>query len=581
MQLGLQRALEAGFTPLITPTLVRPEIMAGTGFLGAARRRDLLPARRRPLPHRHERGRARRVPQGRDPRRVGRPAALRRHLDLLPARGRARRGKDTRGIIRVHQFQKLEMFSYIDPADAEAEHERLLALQEGMLQSLGLSYRVIDTAAGDLGSSAARKYDVEAWVPTQDAYRELTSHLELHHLPGAPPRHPLPHRVGQDGAGRDPQRHARHHPLDRGDPRDAPAGRRLGRRARGAAAVPRRSTCWSPCMTAVHRRALARSPSTSTAPCCTKTARSATRRRARSAGCATLGHEVMLVDRSLGVDDAAGRSTGSASRPQYVVCANGAIVLGRDPEAPLGYSRGARRDLRPDARCSPPSAGTSRARAIAVEDADGVFRYTGTFPEGALAASRQKVEFDELLAVQATRVVVISPDHAIDDFLSVVEQMGLHKVSYNVGLDGVARHRARRRQQGAPVSSSCASSSASRAIACSSIGDGRNDIDMLEWAVAGGGVARRDGAGARRGAGGRDRAHGIGSRRRGRPSRSHGTSRVERGRIRYTRPSVNRRAVRAADGASLENWWAVMSRGFESHALRRPPAPTRRNEVPP
>jgi len=84
-------------------------------------------------------------------------------------------GKDTRGIIRVHQFQKLEMFTYIDPADAEVEHERLLALQEGMLQSLGLSYRVIDTAAGDLGSSAARKYDVEAWVPTQDAYRELTS----------------------------------------------------------------------------------------------------------------------------------------------------------------------------------------------------------------------------------------------------------------------------------------------------------------------------------------------------------------------------------------------------------------------
>jgi seryl-tRNA synthetase len=84
-------------------------------------------------------------------------------------------GKDTRGIIRVHQFQKLEMFSYIEPADAEAEHERLLALQEGMLQSLGLSYRVIDTAAGDLGSSAARKFDAEAWVPTQGAYRELTS----------------------------------------------------------------------------------------------------------------------------------------------------------------------------------------------------------------------------------------------------------------------------------------------------------------------------------------------------------------------------------------------------------------------
>jgi seryl-tRNA synthetase len=75
----------------------------------------------------------------------------------------------------VHQFNKLEMFVYTLPEDAEAEHERLLGWQEDMLQSLGLSYRVIDTAAGDLGSSAARKYDVEAWVPTQDAYRELTS----------------------------------------------------------------------------------------------------------------------------------------------------------------------------------------------------------------------------------------------------------------------------------------------------------------------------------------------------------------------------------------------------------------------
>jgi seryl-tRNA synthetase len=84
-------------------------------------------------------------------------------------------GKDTRGIIRVHQFNKLEMFVYTRIEEAEAEHLRLVAMQEGMLQDLGLSYRVIDIAAGDLGSSAARKYDVEAWVPTQGAYRELTS----------------------------------------------------------------------------------------------------------------------------------------------------------------------------------------------------------------------------------------------------------------------------------------------------------------------------------------------------------------------------------------------------------------------
>jgi seryl-tRNA synthetase len=84
-------------------------------------------------------------------------------------------GKDNRGILRVHQFNKLEMFSYVLPEDAEAEHDRLVSYQESMLQACELAYRVIDVAAGDLGSSAARKYDIEAWVPTQGTYRELTS----------------------------------------------------------------------------------------------------------------------------------------------------------------------------------------------------------------------------------------------------------------------------------------------------------------------------------------------------------------------------------------------------------------------
>jgi seryl-tRNA synthetase len=174
IQLGLQRALEAGFIPLITPTLVRPEIMAGTGFLGEhSDEIYYLPADDLYLTGTSEVALAgyhqdEIIDVSNGPiRYAGISTCYRREAGSA--------GKDTRGIIRVHQFQKLEMFSYIDPADAEAEHERLLALQEGMLQSLGLSYRVIDTAAGDLGSSAARKYDVEAWVPTQDAYRELTS----------------------------------------------------------------------------------------------------------------------------------------------------------------------------------------------------------------------------------------------------------------------------------------------------------------------------------------------------------------------------------------------------------------------
>ena len=174
MNLGLQRALEAGFVPMITPTLVRPDVMAGTGFLGE---------------HADEVWRL----DGDDMYLTGTSevALAGYHKDEIidvsagPLRyagwstcyrkEAGSHGRDTRGIIRVHQFQKLEMFTYIDPADAEAEHQRLLALQEGMLQSLGLTYRVIDTAAGDLGSSAARKFDVEAWVPTQNAYRELTS----------------------------------------------------------------------------------------------------------------------------------------------------------------------------------------------------------------------------------------------------------------------------------------------------------------------------------------------------------------------------------------------------------------------
>ncbi len=175
MNMGLDRALQAGFTPLITPTLVRPEIMAGTGFLGAHADEIyhlptddlyLVGTSEVALAGYHQ-GEILDVSNG-PIRYAGWSTCYRREAGSG--------GKDTRGgIIRVHQFDKLEMFTYIDPADAEAEHERLLGWQEGMLTDLGLTYRVIDVAAGDLGSSAARKFDIEAWVPTQNAYRELTS----------------------------------------------------------------------------------------------------------------------------------------------------------------------------------------------------------------------------------------------------------------------------------------------------------------------------------------------------------------------------------------------------------------------
>ncbi|SFS14035.1 seryl-tRNA synthetase [Microbacterium sp. cf046] len=174
MMLALDRALQAGFVPLIPPTLVRPEVMRGTGFLGQhsdevyhLEEDDLYLVGTSEVPlagyHMDE---ILDLSQGAK-RYAGWSTCYRREAGSY--------GKDTRGIIRVHQFNKLEMFVYTTPEDAEAEHLRLVAMQEGMLQDLGLSYRVIDVAAGDLGSSAARKYDVEAWVPTQGAYRELTS----------------------------------------------------------------------------------------------------------------------------------------------------------------------------------------------------------------------------------------------------------------------------------------------------------------------------------------------------------------------------------------------------------------------
>lgn len=174
MNMALDLATKADFTALITPTLVRPEVMAGTGFLGEhADEIYYLPADDLYLTgtsevalagyHRDEI-----IDLSNGPiRYAGWSTCYRREAGS--------HGKDTRGILRVHQFNKLEMFSYIDPEHAEQEHLNLLALEEQMLQACGLAYRVIDTAAGDLGSSAARKYDSEAWVPSQNTYRELTS----------------------------------------------------------------------------------------------------------------------------------------------------------------------------------------------------------------------------------------------------------------------------------------------------------------------------------------------------------------------------------------------------------------------
>jgi seryl-tRNA synthetase len=174
LQLAAQKATAAGFTMMIPPVLVRPEIMSGTGFLGAHAAEVyklaeddlyLVGTSEVPMAGYHS-GEILDLSAG--PKRyAGWSSCFRREAGSY--------GKDTRGIIRVHQFDKVEMFSYCRPEDADAEHQRLLGWEKEMLAAVEVPYRVIDVAGGDLGSSAARKFDCEAWVPTQNAYRELTS----------------------------------------------------------------------------------------------------------------------------------------------------------------------------------------------------------------------------------------------------------------------------------------------------------------------------------------------------------------------------------------------------------------------
>ncbi len=174
VNLALDQARAAGFTQVIAPALVRPRAMEGTGFLGQAAD-DVY-----------------RI-EGEDLYLVGTSevAMAAYHSDeILDAATLPRRyaafspcfrkeagshGKDTRGIIRVHWFDKVEMFVYTTIEESYAEHQRLLAWEKEFLDKLELAYRVIDTAAGDLGLSAIRKFDCEAWIPTQGRYRELTS----------------------------------------------------------------------------------------------------------------------------------------------------------------------------------------------------------------------------------------------------------------------------------------------------------------------------------------------------------------------------------------------------------------------
>ncbi|MFJ5774706.1 serine--tRNA ligase [Streptomyces sp. NPDC093094] len=171
---AIAQATEAGFIPMLTPALVRPRAMEGTGFLGQAAEnvyhleKDdyyLVGTSEVPLAAYHM---DEIIDAGQLPLRyAGFSPCFRREAGTY--------GKDTRGIFRVHQFDKVEMFSYVAPEDAENEHKRLLEWEKQWLTALELPFQVIDVASGDLGSSASRKFDCEAWIPTQGKYRELTS----------------------------------------------------------------------------------------------------------------------------------------------------------------------------------------------------------------------------------------------------------------------------------------------------------------------------------------------------------------------------------------------------------------------
>jgi seryl-tRNA synthetase len=171
-QFALDHLVEAGFTPVIPPVLVREEAMYGTGFFPTDRSNIyaleadglyLTGTSEVALAALHTGEKLEQLPL----RYTGFSTCFRRESGAA--------GKDTRGMFRVHQFNKVEMFVFVEPETSWEEHERMLDLEERYLQALGLPYRVMNVAAGDLGAPAAKKYDIEAWFPFQERYREVTS----------------------------------------------------------------------------------------------------------------------------------------------------------------------------------------------------------------------------------------------------------------------------------------------------------------------------------------------------------------------------------------------------------------------
>ena len=235
----MSKALGWGFTPIMPPALVKPSAMEGTGFLGQAAQ-DVyhLPADDLYLVGTSEVALA-----AYHSEEILDAASLPRHyVGYSPCfrREAGSYGKDTRGIFRVHWFDKVEMFVYCAPEQAEAEHQKLLGFEKEFITALEIPFQVLDVATGDLGLSAARKYDCYAWLPTQDRYREITSTSNCTEFQARR----LNIRM-RDERRRPLGRHAERHAVrDDADDHHAagepPAGRRFGLRAARPASLPGR-----------------------------------------------------------------------------------------------------------------------------------------------------------------------------------------------------------------------------------------------------------------------------------------------------------------------------------------------------
>ncbi len=478
----MSTALANGFTAMIPPALVKPAAMEGTGFLGQAAQ-DVyhLPAddlylvgtAEVPLAAYHS-------DEILDPARL--PL---RYAGFSPSfrREAGSHGKDTRGIFRVHWFDKVEMFSFCAPEEADAEHQRLLGWEKEFIDVLEIPYQVLELAAGDLGLSAARKYDCYGWLPTQDRYREITSTSNCTDFQARR----LNVRARFEGGiapGGDAQRDAvRDDPDDHHDLGESSAGRRIGTDSVRSAALPRRPG--GPDTGAGAR--LLSNPSAGWRP----------RVVALDIDGTVVDHEGLLpvrvrdaiasvVAAEVPVVLATGRSWHGVRPlvdelglpPGWSVASNGAVVVSYPPERIVKAVTFDPREVIERVGVLAPEA------LIAVEEIGRGYRTTGEFPGGDLTGE---------MIIERRRAAEFTPGDPGDRARSAALRRRVHRAGRPAGparrgvlrrLERLAGHRPGRGDQGSGLADVVAELGLEAADVLA-IGDGRNDVEMLEWAGRG------------------------------------------------------------------------------------------------